>query len=206
MAIFAAPWIFTDLGKAAAIYMPLWVTVAWGAVRLIIESTIQMHHAYGVKGISSWLLWPVQSCEEYTINYPLIGEVTRNRGGNYDAFSCATLMLPIAVVLGIINDDCSTGSKVLAWVAQIWMFVYLNVGPFLHFLQGMPGPGNIFDLGRRPKESTRMDGLYRGTVGICANFAGSYAVVHFVVFLRKFLDDPALMDYPVVGCLKPPST
>lgn len=204
--IFAVPWLFTDLGEQAAIHMPVWVTVMWGCVRLVIESTIQMHHAYGVKGISSWLLWPIQACEEYTITYPIIGEVTRNRGGNFDAFSCATCAIPVAIIIAIVNDDCSGGTKALGWILQLWMVIYLNVGPFLHFLQGMPGPNNIFDFGRTPKESTRMDGLYRGVVGVCANFAGSYAVVHFVVFMRKFTDDPALMDYPGVGCMKPVST
>merc|ERR1712232_433656 len=40
--IYTYPFIFTDLGRHFAWNSPLWITVAWGAVRLVIESTIQL--------------------------------------------------------------------------------------------------------------------------------------------------------------------
>lgn len=190
--LYAVPFIFTDLGKHFAMFCPLWVTVMWGSVRLVIESTIQIHHAYGVKGFSHWLLWRIQKApHEYSYTYPCVGTVTRTHGGNLDAFSCAVLMLPLALIIGLIDDDDSTASQVLAGFAQCWMFIYLNVGPFLHFLMGMPGPNNIFDGKGTPKQHTGMQALTRGVMGPIANFAGSYAVVHFVVWLRKYTDSPS---------------
>ena len=189
--LYAVPFIFTDLGKHFAWFSPLWVSVAWGAVRLVIESSIQMHHAYGVKGFSNWLKWPIQQTDEYSYTYPIIGTVTRTRGGNLDAFSCTVIMLPLALVIGLVDDDNSTAMQVLAGFAQVWMFVYLCVGPFFHFLLGMPGPNNIFDGKGTPKVQTGMQALVRGVMGPIANFAGSYAVVHFVVWLRKYTDDPS---------------
>jgi len=97
--IVAAPFAFTDLGWEMAKNAPLSVLTAWSAVRLMFESIVQLHANYGVKGISYWLLWPIQKAPEpYTLTYPFIGPVTRTNGGNVYAFSSLCLGLPVAII------------------------------------------------------------------------------------------------------------
>jgi len=166
---------------------PIWVLCAWSAVRLMFESIVQMHANYGVKGVSNWLRWPIQKADQpYTLTYPLIGKVTRTHGGNVDAFSSLTVGLPVALFSFIMNNDSNPTVQMVAWAAQIWMFVYLCVlGPVPHFLGGMPGPNNIFDFDGTPKEKTGMHALTSGTLGTCCFWIASYAVIHFIVFVRK---------------------
>ena len=185
--ICAIPFL-TDFGKEFAANAPLWVLIAWSAVRLQFESIVQCHAAYGVKGVSSWLLWPIQTAPEpYTMTYPFVGwTVTRTRGGNIDAFSSLTIGLPIALITALVNDDSSTGIIALNWIGQIWIFVYLCfLGPVPHFLMGMPGPKNIFDGKGSPRHRTAMFALTAHTLGTCCFWIASYAVIHFIVFVRK---------------------
>ena len=45
---------------------------------------------------------------------------------------------------------------------------------------------NVFTCwGRSSSSNTRMDALSSGTLGMCAYYVGSYAIIHFVVFIRK---------------------
>ena len=88
------------------------------------------------------------------------------------------------------NDDNNTAVKVIAWITQIWFQIYLWVGPFAHFAMGMPGPNNIFDGKTTPVQGTRMDALCSGKLGVVAMMAGSYAIIHFVVFIRKMYSIP----------------
>jgi len=187
----AFPFIVTDMGSEMAKNTPYWVLAMWSGVRLQFESVVQIHAHNGVKGISSWLLWPVQKAPEpYTITYPFVGwKVTRTNGGNVDAFSSLVVGMPTAIICAIVNDDSNVGIKVLCWVAQLWMFIYLMaLGPVPHFLIGMPGPNNIFDGKGEPKEKTSMYGLQRGTLGTCCYWIASYAVIHFIVFFRRALE------------------
>jgi hypothetical protein len=186
-AICAVPF-FTDFGKEFAQNAPISVLTAWSAVRLMFESIVQMHAAYGVQGISFWLLWPVQTAPEpYTLTYPGLGwKVTRTRGGNVDAFSSLTVCLPVAAVAAYVNDDGEEWVQMLAWSAQVWIVFYLCVlGPVPHFLMGMPGPGNVFDGQGTPAHATRMHALTSGTLGTCCYWIASYAVIHLIVFVRK---------------------
>lgn len=186
-AFLLAGWpFFTDVGGEMAKNAPLWVLCAWSAVRLQFESIVQYHGNSGVKGVSWWLRWPIQKVPEaYTLTYPGIGAVTRTHGGNVDAFSSLTVGLPTAIILAIVNNDESTGMQVLAWIAQVWMFVYLCcLGPVPHFLGGMPGPNNIFDF--HGGVNCRMHALTSKTLGVCCFWIASYAVVHFIVFVRVF--------------------
>ena len=74
-------------------------------------------------------------------------------------------------------------------LGQIWICVYLCcLGPVPHFLMGMPGPRNIFDGKGTPKERTQMHALTGNTLGTCCFWIASYAVVHFIVFVRKEID------------------
>jgi len=187
----AFPFIVTDLGSEMAKNTPYWVLALWSTVRLMFESTVQLHAANGVKGISYWLLWPIQKApESYTMTYPFINwKVTRTNGANVDAFSSLVVGVPTAIICAIVNDDSNDGIKAFCWVAQIWMFVYLvALGPVPHFLCGMPGPNNIFDGKGDPKEHTEMYGLQRGTLGVCCYWIASYAVIHFIVFFRRALE------------------
>jgi len=69
----AFPFIVTDFGSEMAKNTPYWVLAMWSGVRLQFESCVQIHAANGVKGISYWLLWPLQKAPEpYTMTYPLI--------------------------------------------------------------------------------------------------------------------------------------
>lgn len=77
----------------------------------------------------------------------------------------------------------------VAWITQVWFQIYLWIGPFLHFAMGMPGPKNILDGKTKPVHATRMDALTSGRLGVVAFEAGSYAIVHFVVFLIKMTSD-----------------
>lgn len=187
--IVAIPYVCTDLGWEIAKNAPISLLTFWAVVRLQFESTVQLHANYGVKGISYWLLWPVQKAPEpYTLTYPVIGEWTRTNGGNVDAASALCVGLPTALICALVNDDSSSGIIALAWVAQVWMFVYLCfLGPVPHFLGGMPGPNNVFDFKGTPKAHTSMFGLQRGVLGTCCYWIASYAVVHFIVFVMKFL-------------------
>ena len=186
--IVAFPFVCTDVGSEMARNTPLSVLTAWSAVRLMFESTVQFHANYGVKGISHWLLWPIQKAPQpYTLTYPVIGAVTRTHGGNIDAASSLCIGLPTALILAIVDDDSSTNMIRLAWFAQLWMTIYLAVGPVFHFLGGMPGPANIFSFNGTPRECTGMQGLQRGTLGVCCYWIASYAVVHFIVFVRVFV-------------------
>ena len=178
----------TDFGKEFAQNAPLWVLCLWSAVRLMFESIVQCHAKFGVKGVSSWLLWPIQKAPEpYTMTYPVVNwTVTRTNGGNVDAMSSLCIGLPVALICAIVNDDENTGIKTIAWIAQIWIFFYLvAIGPVPHFLMGMPGPNNIFDGKSTPQMRTRMHALTSGTLGTCCFWIASYAVIHFLVFVRK---------------------
>jgi len=188
--IAAYPFVFTDLGSTMAKNMPFSLLAAWSGVRLMFESIVQFHANSGVKGISYWLKWPIQKVpEEYTLTYPGIGPVTRTHGGNVDAFSSLVVGMPTALICAVVNNDSSTAITALCWVAQIWMFVYLCcLGPVPHFLGGMPGPSNIFDFKGTPKAHTQMFGLQRGTLGTSCYWIASYAVIHFIVFVRKALE------------------
>ena len=53
---------------------------------------------------------------------------------------------------------------------------------------GMPGPKNLFDGKTTPVYGTRMDGLTSGKLGVVAFEAGSYAIIHFVVFIIKMVN------------------
>ena len=184
----AAPF-FTDFGKEFATNAPVWVLTAWSAVRLVFESIVQFHAKSGVKGVSYWLLWPVQKAPQpYTMTYPLINRtVTRTHGANVDAFSSAFVGLPVALFCYLANDDSAATVKAFSWFAQVWMFVYLvALGPVPHFLGGMPGPNNIFDF--KGSAGTRMHALTSGTLGTCCFWIASYAVIHFIVFVRKMCD------------------
>lgn len=187
--IVAVPFLFTDLGWEMAKNAPLSLLAFWSAVRLQFESIVQLHGNYGVKGISYWLRWPVQQVPEpYTLTYPGIGPVTRSHGGNVDAASSLCVGLPTALICALVNDDSNTGIIALAWAAQLWMVIYLCcLGPVPHFLGGMPGPNNMFDFKGTPKAHTSMFGLQRGVLGTCCYWIASYAVVHFIVFVMKFL-------------------
>jgi len=190
-AISAYPFVFTDLGSTMAQTMPLSLLAAWSGVRLMFESTVQFHANSGVKGISVWLRWPIQKIEEgeYTLTYPGLGPVTRTHGGNVDAFSSLVVGMPTALICAYVNDDSSSAVIALSWAAQLWMFIYLCcLGPVPHFLGGMPGPNNIFDFKGTPKAHTQMFGLQRGTLGTCCYWIASYAVIHFIVFVRKALE------------------
>ena len=76
------------------------------------------------------------------MTYPFVGKtVTRTHGGNVDAVGSVFIGLTTAIIFCLVDDDESTGIKVVAWVTQIWFQFYLWAGPFLHFALGMPGPG-----------------------------------------------------------------
>ena len=48
---------------------------------------------------------------------------------------------------------------------------------------------NVFTCwGRSSSSNTRMDALSSGTLGMCAYYVGSYAIIHFIVFVRHFTD------------------
>ena len=120
------------------------------------------------------------------MTYPLINyTVTRTKGGNYDAFLAFFVALPIALITFFVDNDENGVIKAINWAVQIWMILYLFAGPFLHFFMGMPGPDNIFDGKCEPKKGCQMHAVNSGTLGIVAYMAGSYAVVHFICFLRK---------------------
>jgi hypothetical protein len=184
--IFAIPFM-TGFGMEFAFNAPFYVFQLWSLVRFCIESTIQLHAKCGVKGISYWLRTPFQKVEEsYTMTYPFTNfTVTRTHGGNIDAVGSVLIGLPTAIIFAVVDNDTSTGIQAVAWITQIWFFIYLNVGPFLHFAMGMPGPKNIFDGKTTPIECTRMDALTTGRLGVVAYMAGSYAVIHFFTFLMK---------------------
>ena len=189
--ICAVPFL-GPMGAEFASNVPIWVLCAWSAVRLMFESIVQLHAANGVKGVSEWLKWPIQKADApYTVTYPIIGEKTRTNGGNLDAFSSLTVLLPTALVCFLINNDANPIVQALSWAAQLWIFVYLIAfGPVPHFLGGMPGEDNIFKkLGvaaaGEPKDKTGMHALTYGTLGTCCYFIASYAVIHFIVFVRK---------------------
>ena len=74
------PYLFTDVGKHVSRNAPLWMLMFWGCNRATFESCVQMHANAGVKGISDWLLWPIQSCKPYTVTYLNKYPVTRARG------------------------------------------------------------------------------------------------------------------------------
>ena len=75
--ICAVPFL-GPFGAEFAQNAPILVLCAWSAVRLMFESIVQTHANYGVKGVSNWLLWPIQKADQpYTLTYPLIGKVTR---------------------------------------------------------------------------------------------------------------------------------
>ena len=47
-----------------------------------------------------------------------------------------TIGLPVALFSFIMNNDSNPTVQMVAWAAQIWMFVYLCVlGPVPHFLE-----------------------------------------------------------------------
>jgi len=187
--IFAVPW-FTNFGMEFATHAPLWVFQAWSMVRVCIETTIQLHAKYGVKGISYWLRTPFQKVEEpYTMTYPYTGiTVTRTHGGNIDAVGSVFIGLTTAIIFAAVDNDHSTAITVVAWITQVWFQIYLWVGPFPHFAMGMPGPKNLFDGKTTPVRATRMDALTSGRLGVVAFEAGSYAVIHFVVFIMKMVN------------------
>ena len=188
--LYAVPFL-TPFGEEFSRRIPLWCLTIWGSlVRCFIESTIQLHHKFGVKGLSNWLFWPIQKVDEpYTITYPFIKyKVTRTRGGNFDAFSAFFVALPIAIITLVMDDDDNVGIKAINWAVQIWMFIYLHVGPFINFFVGMPGPNNIFDGKYEPKHVTQTHALTTGTLGTVAYMMGSYAEIHFLCFLRNQLN------------------
>lgn len=187
-ALFYVVPFLTPFGKEFSESAPLWCLTIWGTfVRCFIESTIQLHAAYGVKGTSYWLKWPIQKVPEpYTMTYPFINlTVTRTHGGNFDAFSSFFVALPIALITFFVDDDSNAVIIGLNWAVQIWMIIYLFVGPFLNFFMGMPGPNNIFDGKCEPKAVTQMHALTSGTLGTVAYMMGTYAIIHFLCFLRK---------------------
>ena len=187
--LYSVPFM-TDFGREFSAKIPLWCLTIWGTLaRGMIESTIQLHHAFKVQGCSYWLKWPIQTVEEtYTMTYPLINyTVTRTKGGNYDAFIAFIVALPFALITFFVDNDEHVLIKLINWAVQIWMILYLFAGPFLHFFMGMPGPNNIFDGKCEPKKGCQMHAVNSGTLGIVAYMAGSYAVVHFICFLRKQL-------------------
>ena len=119
-AICAVPF-FTDFGAEFAAKAPIWVLTVLPAVRLMFESIVQMHAAYGVQGVSYWLLWPIQKAPKaYTYTYPGLGwKVTRTYGANLDAFSSLTICLPVAAVAAYVNDDDVAWVRMLATAAQV---------------------------------------------------------------------------------------
>ena len=192
---FAPAFVITALpflgpmGAEFAQNAPIWVLCAWSAVRLMFESIVQLHAANGVKGVSQWLLWPIQKADKpYTLTYPILDKtITRTNGGNLDAFSSATVLLPTALIAFLVNNDLNPAVRVLAWAAQLYIFIYLSAfGPVPHFLAGMPGDKlSIFDFKREPEDTTGMHALTYGTLGTCCFFIASYAFIHFIVFFRK---------------------
>ncbi len=181
---------FGNVGAEFAHNAPIWVLTAWSAVRLVMESIVQLHVRYGVKGISYWLLWPIQKTPEpYTLTYPIINKtVTRKKGGNLDAFSSLTIGLPVAFLAYLMNDDHNLIVLTAAWIVQIWMFIYLMVlGPLPHFLGSMPGPKNIFDFKGISKSATQMFSIGARELGTAAYFLASYAILHFVLFVIKMI-------------------
>lgn len=61
--VYSVPFV-TDFGLEFATNAPLWVFQAWSLVRFCIETSIQLHAKFGVKGISWWLLTPFQKSPE----------------------------------------------------------------------------------------------------------------------------------------------
>jgi len=102
--------LLRTVGSELAKNEPIWLLTYWSAVRLKMESIVQIHGKYGVKGISNWLLWPIQKTPEpYTLTYPIINKtVTRSKGGNLDAFFSITIGLPVALFAFLMNDDSNT--------------------------------------------------------------------------------------------------
>ena len=73
----------TDFGKQFAASALIWVLTLWSGVRLVFESIVQCHATFGVKGVSYWLLLPIQKAPApYTMTYPFVGwKVTHTHGG-----------------------------------------------------------------------------------------------------------------------------
>ncbi len=84
------------------------------------------------------------------------------------------------------NDDQNIIVTIVAWIVQIWMFIYLMViGPLPHFLGSMSGPNNIFDFKGISKRVTEMFSISYGVLGTSAYFLATYAIIHFVLFVIK---------------------
>ena len=64
-------------------------------------------------------------------------------------------------------------------------FLDLWAGPFLHFFMGMPDEKQILDGKCTPERGTRMYALTTHSLAVVAFMAGSYAIIHFAVFIRK---------------------
>merc|ERR1711865_408648 len=124
--------------------------------------------------------------------------VTRFRGGNIDAATSFFVGLPMAIAFAAINNDTSQAVRIVAFVTQVWMVIYLVFGPFQHFAMGMPGPRNIFDGECKPVHGTRMWALTSGTMGVVAYYMGSYATIHFIVACRK-IALPATGFNPIIN-------
>ena len=164
-----------------------------GCLRIQFESCVQLHAAYGVGGISKWLLWPTQSTPEpYTLRYFGKFTITRPaRGGNPDASGSFFIGLPCTLITYLAsptgeNDDLPW-LRYLNFAVHTWLITALCWGPFLHITGGMPGMTTSNPLHNGSKSKMfQMHGMFRGVLGVFIVPIASFAILHSVIFYRKF--------------------
>lgn len=179
--------LFTDFGKELANEMPLWVLALSATCRFVCESTVQLNKYYGVPGFTDWLKWPIQKVDEpYTLNYLGCCSVTRERGGNPDAFSAFFFGIPVAILTAIVNDDDAGWIIAINAIYQVEQLLALLGGPVFHLCGQMPGD-HILALNGEAADARKVmsDGIMRGVVGVIFLWEAQLTLIYHCLFFRK---------------------